>query len=335
MEKTVVALFDSLDTAQTAVQQLIDSGFSRDDISVVRTNQQGDYTSGNMVEGSDHDASGAAAGAGIGAVLGGLAGLLVGLGALAIPGIGPIIAAGPLATTLAGAGLGAATGGLVGALADTGIPESDAGAYAEGVRRGGTLVTVRAGEAQVNSGHRNSQPVQPRSTSTSGRASGARRAGSGYDSERRPLQHRERGAAHAPGCRDDREQPDYRASTGLTGENSGGSPEGAGSLGYTARARPTRAPAASRATPSRRASGENIGSTTWNDEDSVMRSGHGEMSTSQGFSGQGGGTYERMQEQDPTVHPRSSEGDYQARRDFLGGPETEGDFRDTSGAAAA
>ncbi len=68
-------------------------------------------------------ADGAAAGAGVGAVLGGLAGLLVGIGALAIPGIGPIIAAGPLAATLAGAGLGAATGGVIGALADAGVPE--------------------------------------------------------------------------------------------------------------------------------------------------------------------------------------------------------------------
>ena len=132
------------------MQELLDGGFGRDDISVVRTNQQGDYTSGNMVEPKEQDASGAAAGAGIGAVLGGLAGLLVGLGALAIPGIGPIVAAGPLATTLAGAGLGAATGGLVGALADAGIPEREAGAYAEGVRRGGTLVTVRADEDRVD-----------------------------------------------------------------------------------------------------------------------------------------------------------------------------------------
>ena len=148
MEKTVVALFDNLDTAQAAVQELLDSGFGRDDVSVVRTNQADDYTAGNM-EQTENDASGAAAGAGIGAVLGGLAGLLVGLGALAIPGIGPIVAVGPLATTLAGAGLGAATGGLVGALADAGMSEREATVYAEGVRRGGTLVTVRTDEYQV------------------------------------------------------------------------------------------------------------------------------------------------------------------------------------------
>jgi hypothetical protein len=84
-------------------------------------------------------------------VLGGLAGVLVGLGALAIPGIGPVIAAGPLAaalTGLAGAGAGAVaggvTGGLIGALVDMGVPQETAQYYAEGIRRGGTLVTVRS-----------------------------------------------------------------------------------------------------------------------------------------------------------------------------------------------
>jgi hypothetical protein len=96
------------------------------------------------------EASGVAAGAGIGAALGGIAGLVVGLGVLAIPGIGPIVAAGPLATTLAGAGIGAAAGGIIGALTDVGIPEEEAGYYAEGIRRGGTLLTVRANENQVS-----------------------------------------------------------------------------------------------------------------------------------------------------------------------------------------
>jgi hypothetical protein len=78
--------------------------------------------------------------------VGGLAGVLIGLGALVIPGIGPVIAAGPLATVLAGlagAGAGAVAGGVLGALVDLGIPEETAGYYAEGVRRGGTLVSVR------------------------------------------------------------------------------------------------------------------------------------------------------------------------------------------------
>jgi hypothetical protein len=96
-------------------------------------------------------ATGAGVGAGIGAVVGGLAGILVGLGALAIPGIGPVLAAGPLAAAfagLAGAGAGAVaggvTGGLIGVLADMGVPRENAGYFAEGVRRGGTLVVARA-----------------------------------------------------------------------------------------------------------------------------------------------------------------------------------------------
>jgi hypothetical protein len=95
-------------------------------------------------------AEGAGVGAGIGAALGGVGGLLVGLGALVIPGIGPVIAAGPLAAALggvAGAGAGAiaggAAGGLLGALTDMGVHEEQAQYYAEGVRRGGTLLTVR------------------------------------------------------------------------------------------------------------------------------------------------------------------------------------------------
>ncbi|RPI29109.1 MAG: DUF2382 domain-containing protein [Chloroflexota bacterium] len=85
-------------------------------------------------------------------MLGGLGGLLVGLGLLAIPGIGPVLAAGPIVTTLAGAGVGAAAGGLVGALVNAGIPSEQAEMYVEGVKQGGTLVTVttsddRAGRA--------------------------------------------------------------------------------------------------------------------------------------------------------------------------------------------
>ena len=91
--------------------------------------------------------SGAGTGAGIGAVLGGAAGLLAGIGALAIPGVGPVVAAGALAATLAGAGVGAAVGGLVGALVEAGIPREHADIYAEAVRRGGTLVTVRTDDA--------------------------------------------------------------------------------------------------------------------------------------------------------------------------------------------
>lgn len=157
MTRTVVALFEDFNSANAALRELVDNGFSRDDISMMAGDPQGEY--GRYLETGPEatDASGAAQGAGIGAgigaAVGGLGGLLVGLGALTIPGIGPVIAAGPLAaalTGLAGAGAGAVaggvTGGLIGALVDMGVPEETAQYYAEGVRRGGHLVTVRTAD---------------------------------------------------------------------------------------------------------------------------------------------------------------------------------------------
>jgi hypothetical protein len=81
--------------------------------------------------------------AGIGAALGGAAGLLAGLAAFILPGIGAVVAAGWLASALAGAVAGGAAGGVVGALMEAGVSENDAAGYADGVRRGGTLVTIR------------------------------------------------------------------------------------------------------------------------------------------------------------------------------------------------
>jgi hypothetical protein len=158
MTRTVVALFEDFNTANGALRELVDNGFSRDDISLVASDMDGEY--GRYVEtGRQEDvdtssaAQGAGVGAGIGAALGGLGGLLIGLGALTIPGIGPVLAAGPLAaalTGLAGAGAGAVaggvTGGLIGALVDMGVPEETAQYYAEGVRRGGHLITVRTAD---------------------------------------------------------------------------------------------------------------------------------------------------------------------------------------------
>jgi len=149
MAKQVVGLFDNMQDAQGAVQALRDAGFTADNISVVANNASGDATSYETSgDGGTRAAEDAGFGMASGAVMGGLGGLLVGLGALAIPGVGPVIAAGSLATALGttavGAGLGAAAGGLVGALVGAGIPEEDAHVYAEGVRRGGALVTVTA-----------------------------------------------------------------------------------------------------------------------------------------------------------------------------------------------
>jgi hypothetical protein len=157
MAKTVVGLFDSFTAAQNVVQELVNAGFPRNDISLLASDRRGEYA--RAVGGTESAAGeGAAAGAVGGGVMGGVLGLLVGLGALAIPGIGPVIAAGPLAaalgtagaTAVAGAGIGAATGGLIGALVGAGIPEEDASFYAEGVRRGGTLVLVKTSDDMAN-----------------------------------------------------------------------------------------------------------------------------------------------------------------------------------------
>jgi len=151
--KTIVALYDDFAAAQRATQELVANGVDRANISLVANDVAGEY--GQYVNDPDATpvtvaADTTAVGAGTGAVIGGIGGLLVGLGALAIPGIGPIIAAGPLVSALVGAGVGAVTGGLVGALTGLGIPEAEAGYYAEGVRRGGVLVTAQVPEDSVN-----------------------------------------------------------------------------------------------------------------------------------------------------------------------------------------
>lgn len=139
--RTATALYHSYSAAADAVGKLEAAGIPHDNISLVSNDEAHRGQSG------DHPGTGA--GASFGTVVGGGAGLLAGLGLLAIPGLGPVVAAGWLASTLVGAGVGAAAGGLVGAMTDAGIDHSDADAYAEGVRRGGTLVTVRADESQL------------------------------------------------------------------------------------------------------------------------------------------------------------------------------------------
>lgn len=139
--RTATALYHTYASAADAVGQLEAAGIPHDNISIVSNDAD------NKGKYNDHPGTGA--GATFGTVVGGGAGLLAGLGLLAIPGLGPVVAAGWLASTLVGAGVGAAAGGLVGALTDAGIEHGDADAYAEGVRRGGTLVTVRADETQL------------------------------------------------------------------------------------------------------------------------------------------------------------------------------------------
>lgn len=140
MTMTVSGLFDTPADATAAVRDLQALGIPHDDISVVASNVDADTDASDV-------AVDASAGAGLGAAFGGLGGLLAGLGIVAIPGVGPVVAAGWLIATAAGAAAGAvvggAAGGIVGALTDSGVPERDAHVYAEGVRRGGTLVTAR------------------------------------------------------------------------------------------------------------------------------------------------------------------------------------------------
>jgi len=142
MAKTVVGSFDNYGEAQSVVEELVDIGVARDEISIVANDTAGRYSSDHT--GTPGAASGAGKGAVVGGAIGGAAGLAAGLAGLAIPGIGPIIAAGPIAAALAGAGAGAVAGGLIGGLTHVGVSEEDAHVYAESVRRGGALVTVRA-----------------------------------------------------------------------------------------------------------------------------------------------------------------------------------------------
>jgi len=147
--KTVVGTYDNIRTAYDVANDLVNAGYSRSDISVVASDPKNEYSAyvdDRFVDPADDVAKGA----GIGAALGGLGGLLVGLGALAITGVGPVIAAGPLLAALTGAGVGAVTGGIVGALVDLGVPDEEAHIYSEGLRRGNILVIAQAPDASAD-----------------------------------------------------------------------------------------------------------------------------------------------------------------------------------------
>lgn len=141
MKHTVIALYDNFEDARDAIEALMDAGFNKADISFISSDLRREYTgqiSGDVKAGD---------GAGFGAVVGTLAGLATVL----LPGIGMAFGAGALALSAGiGALAGAATGSLVAGLVDTGIPEEDANYYAEGIRRGGALVSVVVNEASVD-----------------------------------------------------------------------------------------------------------------------------------------------------------------------------------------
>jgi hypothetical protein len=140
-KKTAVfGIYSSRETAERAADAIVKAGFSPADISVLLPENLGNRSIGT--EKSTKAPEGATAGGGTGAVLGGTLGLLAGIGALAIPGVGPLIAAGPIMATLAGIGVGGAIGGITGALVGMGIPEYEAKRYEGRIQKGGILLSV-------------------------------------------------------------------------------------------------------------------------------------------------------------------------------------------------
>ena len=152
MTTTISRLYNNYGDARAAVRQLEAAGVPHNDISIIASNAEKFYDNGKDtypdrdLDGKDDRAEAAGTGAAVGAAVGGGAGLLAGLGLMAIPGVGPVVAAGWLVSTLAGAAAGGATGGAIGALTQAGISDDDAHVYAEGLRRGGAVVSARVAE---------------------------------------------------------------------------------------------------------------------------------------------------------------------------------------------
>jgi hypothetical protein len=138
--KAVFGIYSNADQAERAVNALIRDGFASEDVSVLMPDQRSTREFAHHKETKAPE--GATAGGAAGGVVGGTLGVLVGLGTLAIPGVGPLLAAGPIVAGLAGLGAGGAVGGLIGALAGMGIPEYEARRYEGRVRDGGILLSV-------------------------------------------------------------------------------------------------------------------------------------------------------------------------------------------------
>ena len=142
-KKTAVfGIYTTTNQAEAAVNQLMSQGFSGDDISVLMEDSNSSRQFAH--EKNTKVPEGTTTGATAGGVIGGTLGLLAGLGALAIPGVGPLIAAGPIMGTLAGIGAGGTVGGLIGALVGVGIPEYEAKRYEGRIKEGGILLSVHS-----------------------------------------------------------------------------------------------------------------------------------------------------------------------------------------------
>ena len=165
---TVVGVFHERDDAREAIEALKEARFAPDSISILSPDKQ--TTETMAAETGTHAGSGAATGAVTGGILGGLGGWLVGIGALAIPGVGPFIAAGAFATALGGAAIGAGVGAIAGALIGMGVPKEEAEYYEGEVKSGRTLVAVRADgrydEAQQILRQRRAYDIESRDAST-------------------------------------------------------------------------------------------------------------------------------------------------------------------------
>jgi len=182
-------IFTSRLQAERAVDALMASGFRSDDISVLAPDQ--DTTKQLATEKNTKAPEGATTGAATGGAIGGTLGLLAGIGALAIPGVGPFIAAGPIMGALSGLGVGAAAGGFVGALVGMGIPEYEAKRYEGRVKSGGILVSVhcdnsewtgKAKELLERSGAEDVSSAGEKSSSTHGvQTRGAGSSGTDYE----------------------------------------------------------------------------------------------------------------------------------------------------------
>ncbi len=145
----VYGIYSDRNAAEAAVDQLTAAGFRQEDISVLMQNNDG--TKDFAHEKSTKAPEGTTTGALAGGALGGTLGLLAGIGALAIPGVGPFIAAGPIMGTLAGIGSGGLVGGIVGALVGMGIPEYEAKRYEGRIKEGGVLLSVHSDNSEWTS----------------------------------------------------------------------------------------------------------------------------------------------------------------------------------------
>ncbi len=185
--RTVVGLFRNRSGAESAIRDLKSAGFTNEQIGVaIRNRDERDKDRAEPVERQEElgkvvedTASGMAEGATVGALTGGVVGGLVGLiGSLLVPGLGPVVVGGVLASTLMGLGIGAATGGLIGALVGMGVSEEEAKYFDAGFRQGGTLVTVNAGDATpkaVAIFQRHGADLGPSRTAETGRREGEER----------------------------------------------------------------------------------------------------------------------------------------------------------------